>query len=306
MAYLSLQYKRFREYCNFPIVLVGVTANRLEISVAVCVGPIYVSKLRTLDLSLGFHASDNIICLARVFGALSRCRVDLTKYYDGVSSLASPSPRLSCLYPNPIPLDPCKALPKLTYRQFLSRGHPISALVDLGNVCTTMYTATLNDTNQEVIVKFTARYNEAAHRLLAEARLAPRLHFCGRIVGELYMVVMDRVDGKSIWQLQQDKMPVPAIVSHKVEEAVRLLHEKDIVFGDLRDPNILYVAPEGHVFLVDFDWPGKDGESRYPATLNLGSDGKTWAEEVSPYSIMHKAHDLWQLGRLKSLCEPDV
>jgi hypothetical protein len=57
-----------------------------------------------------------------------------------------------------------------------------------------MYTATLNDTNREVIVKFTARYNEEA-RLLAKARLAPRLHFCGRIVGELYMVIMDRVDG---------------------------------------------------------------------------------------------------------------
>src|SRR5258705_203500 len=245
----SLQYKRFQEYCNFPIVLVGATANRLEISIAVCVGPIYVSKLLTLDLSLGLHASDNIIRLARVFGTLSRCRVDLTRYYDGVSSLASP--RLSCLYPNPIPLDPCKALPKLTYRQFLSRaGHPISALVDLGNVCTTMYTATLNDTNQEVIVKFTARYNEAAHRLLAEARLAPRLHFCGRIVSELYMVVMDRLHWMSFLPLQQEKMSLPTMVSQKVKESVRLLYEKDIRFGVLRDPNILYVAPEGYVFLV--------------------------------------------------------
>ena len=67
-VYLSSQYKCFREYCNFPIVLVGATANRLEISVAVCVGPIYVTKLLSLDLSLGFHASDNIIRLARVFG----------------------------------------------------------------------------------------------------------------------------------------------------------------------------------------------------------------------------------------------
>jgi len=41
-----------------------------------------------------------------------------------------------------------------------------------------MYTATLSETNQEVIVKFTARYNEVAHRLLAKARLAPKLHFC--------------------------------------------------------------------------------------------------------------------------------
>ena len=58
------------DFSNFPIVLVGATANRLEISIAICVGPIYVTKLLTLDLSLGFHASDNIICLARVFQAL--------------------------------------------------------------------------------------------------------------------------------------------------------------------------------------------------------------------------------------------
>jgi hypothetical protein len=150
-----------------------------------------VTRLLTLDLSLGFHASDNIIRLARVFGALSRCRADLKNYYDGVRNLDSP--RLSCLYPNPTPVDPSKALPKLTYRQFLSRsGQPTSALVDLGNATTTMYTATLSDTNQEVIVKFTARYNEGAHRLLAKANLAPGLHFCERVIGDLYMVVMDR------------------------------------------------------------------------------------------------------------------
>ena len=44
------------------------------------------------------------------------------------------------------------------------------------------------------------------------------------------MVVMERVDEKSIWQLQQDKLPVPAIVSQKVEEAV-CLHEKDMTYG---------------------------------------------------------------------------
>lgn len=260
-----------------------------------------MSKLLTLDLSLGFHASDNIIRLARVFAALSRCRVDLENYYVGVGSLASP--KLSCMFPNPTPVDSSKPLPKLTYRQFFSRaGQPTPAIIDLKNATTTMYVATLDDNNQEVIVKFTARYNEQAHRLLAEARLAPRLHFCGHVVGDLYMVVMDRVEGTSVWQLQQDRTPIPVIVHKKVREAVQLLHEQDIVFGDLRSNNILYVASEDHAVLVDFDWPGKDGESRYPATLNPGTDGKTWDEDVSPYGIMRKAHDLWQLDRLEDIC----
>lgn len=93
-------------------------------------------------------------------------------------------------------------LPKLTYQQFFSRaGQPTSALMDLGSTTTAMYTATLGDSDQEVIVKFTSRYNEAAHRLLASAQLAPTLHFCERIIGGLYMVIMDRVSGKSVWQL---------------------------------------------------------------------------------------------------------
>ena len=298
IAYLCLQYKRFREYCNFPIVLLGVTANRLEISVAVCVGPIYVTKFLTLDLSLGFHASNNIIRLARVFGALSRCRLDLHNYYDRVSNLNFP--RLSCLYPNPTLVDRSKTLPTLTYRQFLSRaGRPTSALVDLGNATTSMYIATLGDTDQEVIVKFTARYNEVAHRLLADADLAPKLHFCERVIGDLYMVIMDRVDGTSVWQLQEDKKPVPAIVLKGVRDAVHILHANDIVFGDLREPNILYLESRARAMLVDFDGCGQDGKDRYPATLNPSN---AWAEDVSPYSIMCKAHDTWQLDRLAALC----
>ena len=112
------------------------------------------------------------------------------------------------------------------------------------------------------------------------------------------MVVMDRVDGKSIWQLQEDKTPIPKIVRTKVEEAVGLLHNEDIVFGDLRSNNILYVPSEHRVVLVDFDWAGKDGECRYPVTLNHGN---TWAEDVLPYGIMRKEHDLWQLDQLKKL-----
>ncbi|KAG5636817.1 hypothetical protein H0H81_006764 [Sphagnurus paluster] len=268
------EYRPFREYSNFPIVLIGATANRLEIAVAVFAGSTYVTKLRTFDFSLGFHASDNIIRLARL-------PTSYTLLY-----ISQP--------------DTPRSFHDITYRQFLSRaGQPTLDLVDLGDATTAMYIAILDD--QEVIVKFTTRYNEAAHRLLADTQLAPRLHFCGRVVGDLYMIVMDRVDGMSVWQLQEDNMPIPQIVPTQVEEAVRLLHEQDIVFGDLRANNILYVlsGAEERVVLVDFDWPAKDGEGRYPATLNPGT---TWHKEVAPYSIMRKTHDLWQLARLRGLC----
>ena len=84
---------------------------------------------------------------------------------------------------------------------------------------------------------------------------------------------------------------------------MHLLHENDIIFGDLWDPNILYNTSKYHVVLVDFDWARKDGESRYPATLNPSN---VWPEEVLPYGIMYKAHDIWQLHWLMDLCISDV
>ena len=80
-----------------------------------------------------------------------------------------------------------------------------------------------------------------------------------------------------------------------------LLHKQDMAFGDLQINNILYVpsGAEGHVVLVDFDWAGKDGESRYPATLNPVN---AWHDGVMAYGIMEKRHDLWQLEQLKDLC----
>jgi serine/threonine protein kinase len=83
---------------------------------------------------------------------------------------------------------------------------------------------------------------------------------------------------------------------------VSILHQAGIVFGDLRDNNILYAQTDGlaesRVFLIDFDWADRDGEGRYPATLNLDS--------VLTYGIMRKAHDLCQVDRLKALCAQDI
>ena len=72
------------------------------------------------------------------------------------------------------------------------------------------------------------------------------------------MVVMDRVDGKALWQLQEET-PDPTVVLKKVEEAVNH-HQQNIVIGDLRDPNVLYVASKGSdegCVLLDLDWPAK-------------------------------------------------
>ncbi|KIM45609.1 hypothetical protein M413DRAFT_24776 [Hebeloma cylindrosporum] len=287
------KYKEFRDFCNFPVVLIGVAENRIDIAIAVCLGDIHVTNLLTLDLTAGFLASDSIVRLARVFRALSSCRKDLALYYNQVAQKTIP--RLSSLFPNPTLINPSVVIPGLTYKRFLSRvGQPTSGLVDL-NAATALYIATMDGTDKEVVVKFTGRYNETAHRILAIAGLAPELHFCQPVIGGLYMVVMDRVDGKSLCELQANEIPIPSIVALHVHQALALLHAQDLVFGDLQLNNILYDASKDQTHIVDFDWPGKHKVSRYPATLN--SD-KPWHDDVLPYGIMDKAHDLWLLKRL--------
>ncbi|KAF8340881.1 hypothetical protein F5887DRAFT_1225861 [Amanita rubescens] len=294
------KFKRFREFCNFPIVFVGATANRLEISVAVCVGPICVTKLLTLDLSLGFHASDNIIRLGSCLWSLSHAVEQISNIITTESETRT-FPDSLVYIPTRHPSIPSEALPQLTYKQFLSRaGQSTSTLVDLGDATTAMYIATLGDNNEEVIVKFTARYNTAAHRLLSEAELAPRLYFCDRVIGDLYMVVMECVDGKSIWQLQEEGTSLPAIISKEGRQGGASPSRTQYCFWRLcGTPTFFTTNPRIAVALVDFDWAGRDGESRYPPTLNPSN---AWEEEVSPYSVMRKAHDLWQVKRLMTLC----
>jgi len=56
-------------------------------------------------------------------------------------------------------------------------------------------------------------------------------------------------------------------------------------------------SAEGKIFLIDFDWADEDGKGRYPPTLNISNGAR---------GVMRKEHDLWQLDRLKKLCDQDL
>ena len=65
-------------------------------------------------------------------------------------------------------------------------------------------------------------------------------------------------------------------------------HNKRLVCGDLRPPNVLFSG--GKVFLIDFDWAGKEGEARYPRGL---SRSVTWAAgaQESERQLIEPKHD---------------
>ena len=141
--------------------------------------------------------------------------------------------------------------------------------MDLGKTTVALYIATLDGTDKEVVVKFITQYNEEARRILASAGFAPKLHFCAHVVGGLYMVVMDRVDGKSLWELRTDRTPIPTVVLEHVREAMSLLHKQNIVFGTLTSSTTRPIIVHLSLTLIGLGWMERaDTQLRSITTTN--------------------------------------
>jgi len=171
-------------------------------------------------------------------------------------------------------------------------------IIDEDNGRHAMYLARMKtgDSTEVALVKFTAKYHEEAHRLLAGKNLAPTLHSCTRVVGGMYMVVMEYVPKAKGLSLHAAPPPPLSlgVIRQGIRQALDLLHDKGLVFGDLREANVLYLQEdEGRVLLIDFDGVGQDGVGRYSASLNpvlrLG---------VHRRQIMEKVHDRRNLERM--------
>lgn len=144
-----------------------------------------------------------------------------------------------------------------------------------------------------VAVRFTDSYCEAAHRLLAEISLAPRLWYCGQFGDfRMYVVVMDLVSGEYIEVPCQDQR-----FASQLQTAIQTLHNMNFVHGDLREPSIL-VTENGDMKIIGFDWCGKDGEAHYPPHINLEAG---WDPDVTGGGLMRKDHDRLMYFRLTGL-----
>ena len=146
--------------------------------------------------------------------------------------------------------------------------------------------------NKPRFVKFTSRYNIHAHCLLAEQNLAPQVYGFDKLAFGHFMVVMEYIDGHSMIgrDFTTDDLG-------RVQKAMDILHEEDIVFGDLRPNNIIKPQDGRGVLLIDFDWCGCHGESRYPVSLNSARDCG-WHRDVKRGAIMSKEHDDYLLQHL--------
>jgi hypothetical protein len=164
--------------------------------------------------------------------------------------------------------------------------------------CVTLRARTLLDPAQDIVVKFVDHYGEKAHRLLANAGLAPRLLYCGWPCSNndqpssqpISMVVMEYIDGNTLAEAKYIKDK--EMVQSEVWRALELLHEHGLVFGDLRRPNVM-VTKDDKVKLIDFNWAGEANQAKYPSLI---SQEMTWPEGVEPLAMMKKEHDwdMWE------------
>ena len=196
------QYVPFLGRSNLPAVLLALSGNRLIISTAIFTDATYADKLLPITLCTGFHAPDKVLHIASVFVAINKCTERLRMLYKRLPEIAHSIPPARVLWPNPI-VDPSQStgldhsleiFPKVDH----VLGTPFQT-IDEVNKPRAMHLATMqiqdDISTREVLVKFTAKYNKDAHHLLAknDPPLAPTLHSCTRVIGDLFMVVMQYI-----------------------------------------------------------------------------------------------------------------
>ena len=275
--------------------------SRLEISTAIFTNGVYSDKLLSEEFYIDAWQSTTVLRVGRIFKALSLALAELREYYRVLANNPSTKASTAHLYPNPLPVNEHTRIPRLHYHGKLScNGQLLNKMTVNNERPYALYRAKMHRDEPigevEVIVKFTVQYHEEAHRILAKNQLAPTLHFCIPLVGDMYMVIMDYIDSAPLFCLKE--LGDHQAIYSDVDKVIKLLHGQDLVFGDLRAQNVL-PKPSGGAMLIDFDWVGKHRVDRYPASWN----NNTHAPGVGRRELMDKAHDLFMVKELQTLLE---
>ncbi|GJJ15115.1 hypothetical protein Clacol_009390 [Clathrus columnatus] len=290
-------HQSIRDATCCPTFLIGIAGPWIVIMGAVFANVPIVQRL-TDYLWIGHsRVIDDAyaIRLARIFYSLRLAVRKLHQYY-----LDLPSPLLK---------SDGRFFPSITSFTFITTPELSTNIsfryekpLDRDAGCVTFLATIISDdcNGKKIVVKFTERYGQEAHHLLAMKRMAPMLLSCGpaqhesgEIVAGKLLIVMEYVEGDSA-AVKYMNRSLPNQIRSSIRIAVKILADNNMVHGDLRRPNIL-ITRSGEVFLIDFDWAGRYGEVRYPLHL---SPGGIWVEGVEDYNLIEFRHDEEMVDRL--------
>ncbi|PCH39272.1 hypothetical protein WOLCODRAFT_167869 [Wolfiporia cocos MD-104 SS10] len=265
--------EKLLNYCCCPSFTLSITGPTLQVSAVVLVDDMLVQEL-TLPLLLKDSPlpPQHFLYIARVLNALKVCIPQLCSFYENLEK--------------PVPGSIGHLLPYFTsYKnaegqdvqlKYVGRVRPKEE-----NSRRALFEA---ETNQKVkvVVKFVHQYGKHRHELLAKEGLAPALHYFAPLGGGIYVIVMDFVTGDTIFEAKSESLSPDVLTD--IERAVNLLHANDLVFGDLRQPNVMVVKREDRkhgVMLIDFDWE------------------IDWHSEVVCGGIVAEEHDAYMLSKIR-------
>jgi serine/threonine protein kinase len=146
---------------------------------------------------------------------------------------------------------------------------------------------------QILLVKFTQKYSEEAHAHCASHGVAPELYAVEQLGGGWMMVVMEYLDEDMYTHMYELRASRRASLRTAVTDAVSTLHQGNFVHGDIRHVNML-VSRNNGVKLIDFDWAGPEGTTRYPANVN--HEGICRPEDARDGQLITREHDMKMVG----------
>ena len=311
------QFKPIFEKCCCPCFLLTGNGAYFSILGVVFTDKFVVQRLYTEWVGEATpHEEIRLLHLAQVFYALRLAITDLEKYYEQVSKDQSIPPLLvDKPHPRffPYPTRFIKYPPESNEPQWIDFECIDVPRIDSTNVS---FIVEIKSSDRKLVIKFVERYGLEAHDLLAGEGMAPQLLYCGLLDGQtdvrspesrvqgstgargLYngpsrMVVMDYIEGTTM-----DKTPhPPSDTQAQIERALKVLHDRQLIFGDLRAPNVMISGNK--VYLIDFDWAGKVNEAYYPLHLsrNVTWPGDPRELELEPILV---EHDLFMFKQLRT------
>ncbi|KAI0338153.1 hypothetical protein BDW22DRAFT_815872 [Trametopsis cervina] len=176
----------------------------------------------------------HVVYIAKILELVSMALEELRQYYAALQPRSEEEQDLMRFIANPTRRGAEPGLAGLKFRRRISSRVGKEPEVDMPAMWEGLYEG------KRVLIKFTECYSVRAHRILADCERpkAPKLYFAERLLGGVWMVVMEYLGGQDADRKFGSKA-LPGSVVGDIEDALKLLHEQNIVFGDLQRQNIM-------------------------------------------------------------------
>ncbi|KAJ3810266.1 hypothetical protein F5876DRAFT_42169 [Lentinula aff. lateritia] len=276
-----------REVSCCPTFLIGLAGPWIVIMGAVLTSRTIVQRLSAyewLGCSRMFD-DEQVHRIAHVLYALRLSLVELNEYYARLSS--------PVVEPGHIPPRFCPSISSFSIRK--TKIPFVYAYPLQHNPASVTFKATRTDTKESVVIKFVRQYGHDVHKLMAAHGLAPKLLSfspLGELYGNLNLVAMEFIEGKTLHDAYDISQPLPDSVKNSVRKGLDLLNKEGFVFGDLRRPNVMLAdgdePAEKRIRFVDFDWAEKDGAMRYPFHISSVVSDPSGASDYDRITHQHQ------------------